>query len=105
MKQLKYRRRLDAGLTRVWCGKRRIRVMKELVRAREPLTAFAIAQHAGTSYGLTNDLLGHLDAAGYVTCEKGLAASGGGHPDEWARFFRLNYAGQAYLAAFLAPRV
>ena len=101
MRQLKYRRRQDAGLTRVWVGRQRTRVMKALIRQRDPLPVMEIARLAGTSYALTNDLLGHLDAAGYVTCEQGLFSS---HPDTWGRYYRLNDAGAVFLAVFLAPR-
>jgi len=104
MRQLKYRRRQDAGLTRVWCGRKRTSVMKALIRQRDPLPVADIARHAGTSYALTNDILGHLDAAGYVTCEQGVLSGGGGQPDTWGRFYHLNYAGEVFLAAFLAPR-
>jgi hypothetical protein len=105
MKQLKYRRRNDAGVTRVWVGRRRTRVLKALIGMDSPETVEDIASRAGVSYALANDLLEHLDAAGYVTCEKGLIRSSPTQGDVWGRHYMLNYGGEGYLAVFLAPRV
>lgn len=104
MEQLKYRRRLDAGLTRVWVGKRRRRILRELAKAQHPVTVTELASRAATGYGLTNDMLSHLEAAGWVNVQQGLVENTG-RGDEWARYFWLTEHGDVQVAVLLAPRV
>lgn len=64
---LTYARRQDAGLTRVFIGPRRTRVLRVLASAETPLSTAAIAHAAQCHFTAAQALLEHLERAGYTT--------------------------------------
>lgn len=69
MRALKYRRRQDGGMTRVYVGKVRMRILHVLLNAETPLSALGIATAAEVGTGTLYPFLEHLTRAGWLNVE------------------------------------
>ena len=88
-----YRDSRDGGLTRVWIGRKRERVLRALIPPRT-LTAGAIAGAAHASLLTVQFVLRHLARAGWVRVDDSVILP----------VYELTYDGEVGLAVLLAPR-
>ncbi len=99
MRVMKYRRRQDGGITRVYVGSRRKTILEVLIKAGSPLSAQGLACAADAlcarEVRLTTvqSFLQHLLAAGWVDI----------NDENMVPTYMLNYGGEAYAAFLLAP--
>lgn len=90
---MKYRRRQDAGTTRVYIGRKRERIIRVLITAETSLSAQGLAHAARVKLTTVQHLLEHLQVAGWVDI----------NDEHMLPTYMLNYGGEAYAAALLAP--